>query len=470
MGQSSSEGSAWTLGAKAAAKRQINKTAIAVVRSILFVFIDQANVLQNLWVGIYDFPSSTVFSYPQRKMLLSIDLVDFITLEDRSDLVSVSKETKALAVGVRNRLHNIASGKAINVDLVCVLLIVVFSALLFFVNLGNEPLWAADEETYSQWGFHMAKTGDYLTPWVFGRPGLWIGKPPLYFWLMALSYQTFGVNNFSTRVWSPIFGVLSCVVVFYLAKTLYNRTVGLLSVLVLSTFFTFFAFARHAMLDVPLVFFMVTSIFFFVLSEAQQNSSYVILGGLFFGLALMTKQTTALLIPLILGPYLILTRRTIKIPSIKKLALFLGVGILVITPWLIYMVLQFGSEFWYVFLIYNNLLRSTTPLEGHAGDILFYFSNLLTRENTLWIAILPFAAAFSLFKSVRERSSRDILLVVWVMVVFGVFTLAQTKLFWYILPAFPAFAIVISGFLYSCYNKVRHSGFNRKPLPMPDVA
>lgn len=313
-----------------------------------------------------------------------------------------------------------------------------------------------DEQTYSQWGFNMAKTGDYLNPWAYGTPSLWIGKPPLYFWLMALSYQVFGISNFSTRFWSPIFGVLSCVAIFFLGKILYNRTVGLLSVLVLSTLFSFFSFARHAMLDVPLVFFMLSSILFFFLSEKSEKTNHLILlSGLSFGLALMTKQTTALLIPLIIGAYLVITRKSLRPLFTKRFALLLGVGILVITPWLIYMAFQFGPQFWYVYLVYNNIARATMPLEGHMGDVLFYFNYLVTSENLLWVAILPFAFAFAVFNSIRKRSRGDMLLIVWVIGVLAVFTFAQTKLFWYILPAFPAFAVVISNFLYCGFKKIR---------------
>jgi 4-amino-4-deoxy-L-arabinose transferase-like glycosyltransferase len=363
-------------------------------------------------------------------------------------------KVSGFAIDVWSNVRSFESRLAVHADAVCVLSVVAFSALLFFINLRSGPLWAADERTYSQWGFYMAKTGDYLNPWAFGVPALWIGKPPLYFWLMALAYQIFGVSNFSTRFWSPIFGVLSCVVVFYLGKELYNRAVGLLAVVVLGTFFSFFAFARHAMLDVPLIFFMLASIFFFVLSEKLGKSNrFAMLGGLSFGLALMTKQTNALLIPLILGFYVTLTQRSIKSLFTKRFALFLAVGILVICPWLIYMALQFGPDFWRVYLVYNNVARAVVPLEGHAGDFLFYLNFLVTRENLLWIAVLTFATALSVFNSFRKRSRADTLLVVPPPPVLGVFTVAQTKLYWYILPAFPTFALVISNFLYSLYKK-----------------
>jgi 4-amino-4-deoxy-L-arabinose transferase-like glycosyltransferase len=362
----------------------------------------------------------------------------------------------------RNSLHDIAFRLRDHVDVVCVLVIVAFSAVLFFVNLGSGPLWSADEQTYSQWGYYMSKTGDYLNPWAFGALSLWIGKPPLYFWLMAVAYEVFGASNFSTRFWSPVFGVLSCVATFYLGKKLFNRAVGFLSAVVLSTFFSFFAFARHAMLDVPLIFFMLASMFFFVLSEESgKRMSFALLSGLSFGLALMTKQAIALLIPVILVVYLVVTRRSLRSVFSRRFAVFLGVGVLVVLPWLVYMVLRYGQSFWDVFLFYSNVTRAVAPIEGHGGDIFFYFNFLITQENPVWVAILPFAFAFSVYQSVRGRSREDALVVVWVVVVLGLFTAVQTKLYWYILPAFPAFAIAIASFLSVVSKKVW--SWRRKP-------
>jgi 4-amino-4-deoxy-L-arabinose transferase-like glycosyltransferase len=352
--------------------------------------------------------------------------------------------------------HDLVCRLKLHPDFACVLLTVVFPSLLFFVNFGGGPLWAADEQTYSQWAFYMAKTGDYLNPWAFGAPSLWVGKPPLYIWLMALSYQIFGVSNFSTRFWSPIFGVLCCVVLFFLGKKLYSRAVGLLSVAVLSTFFGFFAFARHAMLDVPFIFFMLASIFFLVLSlESEKGIDFAILAGLSFGLALMTKLTIALLIPIIMSLYLVLSQKSVRGLLSRRFAIILGVGVVVTVPWLIYMIIQFGQEFWNVFVFYHSVERAFVPLEGHAGDVFFYFNYLLTRENLVWVAILPFGFSLSVYRFVRKRSKADAMLVIWIIVVMGLFTLAQTKLYWYILPAFPAFALTVAVFLISLFQKLK---------------
>ena len=334
-----------------------------------------------------------------------------------------------------------------HIDALCILTLLAFSTI-FFLNLGSGSLWAADEQTYSQWAYHMVKSGDYVAPYAFGGQAVWIGKPPLYMWLMSLSYQAFGVNNFVTRIWSPIFGALTLVLVFFLAKKLYNRYVGFASAIILGTFSTFILFAKHAMTDVAFVFFIVASFYFFVLSEKPPKlNRYVVLSGLFFGLTLLTKQVEALLIPLIIFAYLAVTNRSIRFLFTRRFTVFWGTGFLVLSPWLLYMFISFGSNFWQWFVVYCGFLRTVSPLEGHAGGYLFYFSYLASNER-LWAILLPFAAGLCGFNVFVKRLKADSLILVWMIVVLLVFTFAQTKLSWYILPAFPAFSIAISSLLY----------------------
>ena len=340
-------------------------------------------------------------------------------------------------------------------DVLCVLGILAFSTI-FFINLGSGVLLAADEQTYSQWAFHMVKSGDYLTPWAFGILNFWIGKPPLNMWLMSIAYQVFGVNNFASRFFSAVFGTLSLVLVFYLGKKLYNVYVGFLSALVLGTFTTFYVFARLAMTDVLLVFFILGSIYFFVLSEkTEKTNRYAVLSGLFFGLALMTKQIEALLIPLIIFSYLIATKGSVRFLFTKRFTLFWGVGLLVFSPWLIYMDIRFGLKFWQWFFVYAGVTRTVSPIEGHVGGYLYYFSYLANNENLLWVILLPFAAGLCAFNAVIKRLKEDTLILAWISIVLVVFTFAQTKLYWYLLPALPAFAISISSLLYQLSKKIQ---------------
>jgi 4-amino-4-deoxy-L-arabinose transferase-like glycosyltransferase len=254
-----------------------------------------------------------------------------------------------------------------------------------------------------------------------------------------------------------MFGSLSLVLIFYLGKKLYNGYVGLLSAFVLGTFTTFYMFARRAMTDVPLVFFIIASLYFLVLSEKPQKSNrYLALSGLFFGLALMTKQIGALLIPIIIFAYLTVTSRGIRFVFTKRFALFWGVGLLIISPWLTYMASSFSAGFWQSYIMYSGVNRTFSPLEGHQEGYLFYFSYLAINEK-LWVLLLPFAVGLCAFKAVVKKVKADTLLILWIAVVFLTFTFVQTKLFWYILPVFPAFAISISSLLYQLLNKILYS-------------
>jgi outer membrane protein assembly factor BamB len=380
----------------------------------------------------------------------------------------VKRNAEATNIPARN-----VSWFSAHADALCVLAILAFSTI-FLINLGSGRLWAADEQTYSQWAFHMVKSGDYLTPWAYGVSTFWIAKPPLNMWLMSLAYQVFGVSNFSSRFWSAVFGALSLVLVFYLGKKLYNLYVGFLSALVLGTFTTFYVFARLAMIDVPLVFFILGSIYFFVLSEKTENTNrYAVLSGLFFGLALMTKQIDALLIPLIIFSYLIATRRSVRFLFTKHFTLFWGVGLLVFSPWLIYMDIRFGSQFWQWYFVYADVTRTVSPIEGHVGGYLYYFSYLANNENLLWVILLPFAAGLCAFNAVIKRLKEDTLILLWMSIVLAVFSFAQTKLYWYILPAFPAFAIAISSFLYKLSKKIHttfHTLTSSKPQKVVEIA
>jgi outer membrane protein assembly factor BamB len=360
---------------------------------------------------------------------------------------------------------NSASFFASHVNLITAIVIAVFTVVAF-LSLASGPLWAADEKTYSQMAYHMVKSGDYLYPSSCGEPAIWAGKPPLLMWLMSLSYQIFGVNNFAARFWMPIFGALSLIVVFYLGKKLYSAEVGFLSVVVLGTFTTFFAFASHAMTDGPLLFFILASIYCLLLSQEQNSRGnwYGVLAGVLFGLALMTKQIEALLIPLIIILYFALSKKSLRFLFTKRFIFFWTVALLIFVPYVVYMQLRFPKDFWGCYFEYSIFSRAVSSIEGHTGGVLFYFNYLAINDNPLWIFLLPFAGGLCVFKAFVKRSKADLLIFLWGGVVVVIFTLAQTKLYGYILPALPAFAIGIGSFLFDLSKRIERYRNKHKPL------
>ena len=119
------------------------------------------------------------------------------------------------------------------------------------------------------------------------------------------------------------------------------------------------------------------------------------------------------------------------------------------------MALSFGPDFWQPFFVFSGITRASAAIEGHVGGYLFYFSYLANNENLFWVILLPFSAGLCAINAAIKRSKGDTLVIAWMSIVLVVFTLIQTKLYWYILPVFPAFAIAISSLLYQLSKKIR---------------
>jgi 4-amino-4-deoxy-L-arabinose transferase-like glycosyltransferase len=214
------------------------------------------------------------------------------------------------------------------------------------------------------------------------------------------------------------------------------------------------------MTDGPLVFFMLTSVYFLLLSEETKNAQwYAALSGMLFGLALLTKQLETLLIPLIIIVYFALTKKSARFLFTKRFGLFLGLALVVFMPWVLYMDLRFKS-FWDYYFIYADFTRTLTTVEGHVGNYFFYLNYLIKNDNMLWLALLPFATGLCVVNAVVKHHKGDILILTWITVILAVFTVAQTKLYWYILPVIPAFAIAIRAFLYQATKKIQFSTAN----------
>ncbi len=439
----------------------------AVVNDILYVGSDDSNIYA---LALYNSTTQTQLSQPVNSIPITTIIFDAITLAIGALTIFTvvryfynTRKLKQIAEPIDKSNEKYSWFKS-HADAIFVLIILAFS-VIFFVNLGKGVLQAADEQTYTQWAYHMFRTGDYFTPWTDGAINFMLSKPPLLMWLMSFAYQVFGVTNFASRIWSAVFGALSLVVVLYLGRKLYNRYVGFLAAIVLGTFVTYYTFARYAMTDVPLTCFVVASIYFFVISEEKEKPNrYTALSGLFFGLALMTKQIDALLIPLIVFTYLLTTKRSIRFLFKKHFTLLWAVGFLVFLPWLISMAVSFGSPFWQGYFIYSDVARTTGVLEGHSANYLFYFNYLAHNENWVWLALLPFGVGLCAFNAFVKGLKSDTLIFLWVAIVLIVFSFAQTKIYWYIMPVFPAFAIAIASLVYELAKKVsqftRH--LNRK--------
>ncbi|MCQ9207130.1 MAG: glycosyltransferase family 39 protein [Omnitrophica bacterium] len=327
-----------------------------------------------------------------------------------------------------------------------IVVLILVSGLLFFVGLGRMALTDPDEVFYAETAREMHNRGEFLTPRIFGQPQF--EKPPLYYWLVALSFGAFGVNEFSARLASVIFGIFGVLGVYFLGKILISKRAGFLAGIVLATNIKYVILARACVTDMVLCVFILYAFlcFFYGHLSNSKGTKWYLLSAVFLGLSVLTKGPIGIFLPFVITAiYLICTRESgklKKIPFAKCILLFLAVSL----PWYILMYRTHGKEFIDMFFGFHNIIRFLEP-EHKIGDVFYYYFPATLAGFFPWSAFLP----IGIWQIIREKDIKirktNIFLVAWVLVIFVFFSISRTKLPTYTFPIYPALALFMGRLL-----------------------
>src|SRR5579859_1872760 len=333
--------------------------------------------------------------------------------------------------------------------------LVLVASFAFFWRLGSASLRDWDEANYAEVSKEMVISGNWLVPQLGYQT--WVDKPPLYMWSTALLYSVFGVGEFQSRVIAALSAIWLLILVFHLGRLFYGPGVGLLACLILLTSFQFTRFARSCMLDMTLSLFVYTAIYGFVrVQRGAPRWWYVVWGS--FGLAIMVKSAAAIVIPLTIIPVALLSRQLKTYLSAAPFWWGCLVAIGIAGPWHLFMYARLREVFLDQYFGFGLLARSTTPLEGNSGDILFYV-RVLRDEFSPWFYLAPFALMFNLKALIHDRLKSPVLLVLSLLIL-GLYTVVATKLPWYIIPAYPSLAILIAHLIVQAYRGTQRLEFS----------
>ncbi|HBE79729.1 MAG TPA: hypothetical protein DDW65_18420, partial [Firmicutes bacterium] len=133
-----------------------------------------------------------------------------------------------------------------------IFMIVLLFVPLFLFYLSVPGLWDEDESIYTEISRQMLLRHDLVGTYFNYEPRY--DKPPLNFWITTAFYKVFGMNEFTSRMTSTIFGFLCIILVLYFGKRLFNKRTGILAALMLGTSFLFFIETQMALIDTSLTF------------------------------------------------------------------------------------------------------------------------------------------------------------------------------------------------------------------------
>ncbi len=141
---------------------------------------------------------------------------------------------------------------------------------LFFTGLGAARLWDEDETDYSRIAREMMLRHDWVVPsWNYR---MWGEKPALYYWLVAGSFEAFGVNEFAARLPSALLALATALMTYHLGRKLFRPQVGLWAAFVLMTSLMFDVIARAATHDMTLIFFTTMSLLAYTVVLRRRGS------------------------------------------------------------------------------------------------------------------------------------------------------------------------------------------------------
>ncbi len=322
-----------------------------------------------------------------------------------------------------------------------------------FFKLGSLILFDVDEAVFSEAAREMVAIGDYITPTYNYEPRY--DKPILFYWFMTLAFKLFGITEFSARFTSAMFGTVLAAATFFFVKRLYGQRPAILAGLCLLLNLEFFVYSHSAVTDMTLAFFITAALYSFYLgyqTTSELNNKWYLLFWIFAALAALTKGIIGILFPAaIIFIYLAASRELSKVKQLLA-PRFLLVFSAIAFPWYIAQFYINGWEFFNAFIIKHHFQRYTEVISSHSGPIYFYVPVILAGFFP-WAAFLPNAV----YRGFKERAVY-LYGAIWFIVIFIFFSISRTKLPNYIMPLFPAMAIItglaINDFLENGLKKI----------------
>jgi 4-amino-4-deoxy-L-arabinose transferase-like glycosyltransferase len=316
----------------------------------------------------------------------------------------------------------------------------------WFAGIGVRKLQHPDEGRYAEIAREMAASGNWVTPRLNGLK--YFEKPPFQYWATAAAFSAFGVREWTARLAPALAGVLAVLIVGLTAARLDGPVSGAYAALVLAGSAWPFALSQLLSLDSVLSAWLAATLCAFLLAQrdgltAPSQRNWMLAAFAAAAGATLTKGLVALAIPgATLVVYTLLTRDT---GPWKRLHLLPGLALylLIAAPWFV-LVSRDNPEFAQFFFIHEHVERFLTTEHRREGTW-YYFVPLLLGGILPWLFVWLWTLRQSWRDSARAANgfSWPRFCLAWALFVFVFFSASGSKLPSYILPLFPALALVI---------------------------
>lgn len=309
---------------------------------------------------------------------------------------------------------------------------------------GLYPLLIPDEGRYVGVAWNMLSAGEYAVPRLDGLP--FFHKPPLFYWLTALSLNVFGVNEWSARLASVAAATLTVTLLFWFLKTQVNQRVAVLAAFILMSAPLLFGASHYANLDMTVAGIITAAIITAATAvlrfeRGQAHHALLALAYAFAAAGFLAKGLIGVVLPGGVLFFWLLGRR--RFDSMLRLLWLPGIAIflLLALPWMFAMQQRYPGFFDY-YIVYQHFERFLEKGFNNARPFWFYLPVLLGLTLP-WSVHLWRLANKAYWKNPQHAALRGLMLS-WLLVVLVFFSLPNSKLIGYILPALAPLAYFIA--------------------------
>src|SRR3989339_473539 len=346
-------------------------------------------------------------------------------------------------------------------------------ALIWFSNLEYRTLIKPDEGRYAEIPREMVASGDWVTPRL--NELKYFEKPPLQYWATATAYTLFGEHQWTSRLWAGLTGFAGILLVWFAGLRLLGREAAGYAALLLSSSLLYVLMGHINTLDMGVTFFLTLGIVGLLLAQAQTDKTkqrnWMLVAWAGLALAVLSKGLMGLVLPgAALFIYCVVQR---DFTLLKRMHWLPGLAVFfaITAPWFV-LVMQANPEFFERFFIYEHYTRFTTKDLGRYQPW-YYFIPILLAGALPW-TVLMFDAMFRTLRgsslpdgharsplpnplpqageganeSLREfhttqRFNSRRFLLIWALFIYVFFSISGSKLPSYLLPMFPALALLM---------------------------
>lgn len=298
----------------------------------------------------------------------------------------------------------------------------------------------------------------------WGNNHIWLHKQPLPFWVMGGSMKIFGLSPLALRLPALVMSTLLIWFTFLIGSKLFDQRTGLLAAFfhAINGMVIEIGSGRVATdhVDIFFFFFIELAILLAVLYREKPLIRYLLLVGVFTGMALLCKWLPGLIV---IPVFIILNfnRENGILPLMKAVLIITVAMVVVALPWQVYAARNFPLEYWWE----NgyNLKHLTHSVETHGKPWWYHLANM----GRIWNEMIFFALPWFVWRIFKDKhDSTNYALLIWILIPYLVFSFATTKMQGYVLFTAPAFFMVLGLFFVEwCLNENRYPGMRLKWLP-----